>query len=809
MLRAVMVVLLAAAVTAAVAQEGDREFARMQVLGEEGVIGDLPLEHTSVEIRVSGNLQRATVRQVYGNPMDEPIEAVYVFPLPQSGAVDRMDMWIGDRLVHGEIHQRDLARQIYEEALESGQTASLLEQERPNIFTQSVGNILPGDSITVEISYVAPVEYDEGEYELVFPMVVGPRFIPGAPTEGSDRGWADPTDEVPDADRITPPVVPEGTRAGYDIELSVKVDPGVNVQDIESLNHEVKRFRLAGVAYVELAQADEIPNRDFVLRYRTAGESIQTGVLAHSGDLGGHFMMVLQPDADVPVEEITPKEMFFVVDCSGSMSGQPMEVAKETVRQFVSGMNPDDSFQIIRFSETASGMAPHPLENTEENVERGIRYINALAGGGGTMMIEGIRAAVGYPEDPERMRFVIFLTDGFIGNEAQIMGELQETMGDRTRLFSVGVGSSPNRYLIEGLAEEGRGHAYYVGLREDPDEAVSSIYRKINDPYLVGIDIDWNGLDVMDVYPERIPDLYAGQPLVVVGRYGDAGSAEVTVSGTIAGEGWSQTMNVDLPAEEEDHDVIQNLWARKRIHELNRSMYNAGGDRRDQLVQEITDTALDYQIMSQYTAFVAVSEEVRVDAEGRPVTVEVPVNMPEGVSYQGVFGTGGEGAGLTGAVRMSRAPSAAPAGGGAVSQTVSADAVAMEEAEYYDGSGYSYEPPEATLESVSAGLIAASPTLGLLPSEMRGAVRQLLDGLEEAYYDHLADHSEPGEYPAGRIVFELVFADDGTVERASVVTGLDAPELEEALLAVMEGLTIPAPPEGGGAVQVHVDLQPY
>ncbi len=807
-----MVMVLAAALMTALGEEGDGEFARMQVMGEEGVIGDLPLEHTSVEITVSGNLQRATVRQIYGNPMDEPIEAVYVFPLPQSGAVDRMDMWIGDRLVHGEIHQRELARQIYEDALESGQTASLLEQERPNIFTQSVGNILPGDSITVEISYVAPVEYDEGVYELVFPMVVGPRFIPGTPTGQSDRGWADPTDEVPDADRITPPVVPEGTRAGYDIDLSVKVDPGVNVLELESLNHDISKFRVAGVAYVELAEAEEIPNRDFVLRYRTAGESIQTGILAHNGDLGGHFMMVLQPDADVPVEEITPKEMFFVVDCSGSMSGQPMEVAKETVRQFVSGMNPDDSFQIIRFSETASGMARHPLENTEENVERGVRYINSLSGGGGTMMIEGIRAAVGYPEDPERMRFVIFLTDGYIGNEGQILGELQQTLGSRTRLFSVGVGSSPNRYLIEGLAEEGRGHAYFVGLGEDPSDAVSSIYRKINDPYLVGIEMDWNGLDVMDVYPEKIPDLYAGQPLVLVGRYGEAGSGEVTVSGTIAGEEWSQSMHVELPAEREAHDVIQNLWARKRIHELNRMMYNPSGysiTDTGELVQEITDTALDYQIMSRYTAFVAVSEEIRVDAEGRPVTVEVPVNMPQGVSYQGVFGSSGEGAGLTGAVRMSRTPSAAPVGSGGYSQSVSADRVAMEEAEYYDGYGYGYEPPEATLESVSASLVAATPTLGLLPSEMRAAVRSLLDELEEAYYDYLASCSEPGEYPAGRVVFELVMTDEGTVEQASVVTGLDEPELEEALLAVMERLSIASPPEGGGAVRVHVDLQPY
>jgi Ca-activated chloride channel family protein len=795
-----MILALAGALAAQEGREDAREYARMTVIGEEGEIGNLPLEHTSVAIEVSGNLQRATVRQVYGNPHDEPIEAVYVFPLPQDGAVDRMDMWIGDRLIHGEIHERDLARRIYEDALESGQTASLLEQERPNIFTQSVGNILPGDSITVEISYVAPVDYDDGYCSLVFPMVVGPRFIPGEATGSGSRGWADPTDQVPDADRITPPVVPEGTRAGYDIDLAVLLRPGVPVGDVESVNHEVSESRHTDrVVGVKLADRREIPNRDFVLRWRTAGDSIETGVLAHNGRLGGHFMMILQPDLDVDVSEITPKEMFFVVDCSGSMSGQPMEVAKETVRQFVSGMNPDDSFQIIRFSESASGMAPRPLENTSSNVSRGISYINSLRGGGGTMMIEGIRASVGYPEDEERMRYVIFLTDGYIGNEAQILGELQTTLGERTRLFSIGVGSSPNRYLIEGLAEEGRGHAYYVALSEDPSDAVGAIYEKINDPYLVGIDIDWNGLDVEDVYPQRIPDLYAGAPLVVTGRYGDAGSGEVTVSGTIAGRPWSQTVEVDLPAGEDDHDVIQTLWARKRIHELNRMMYNASGEQTESLVERITDTALDYQIMSRYTSFVAVSEEVRVDGEGRPTTVEVPVNMPQGVSYEGVFG----GSAATGVVRTRTAAPAAAYGGGGTG--LANQSIALEEcAEPEDGAYYSHdrdEAPEPTGLSLSLGW--ANPTLGILPSSLREALREALEDAETDMSDAAAELA--GDLP-GSVVLSLSVSASGSVTGVSVDEGLDSEALEAGLVSALEGLQLSAPPEGAGTVRIRVDV---
>ena len=799
----VLLVLTAAVLAEPVADEIGS--GRMQVLGEEGVVGELPLEHTSVVIDVSGNLQRATVRQVYGNPYDEVIEAIYTFPLPQSGAVDRMNMWIGDRLIKGEIHERELARQIYDEAIEAGQTASLLEQERPNIFTQSVGNILPGDSIVIEISYVAPVEYDSGEYEIVFPMVVGPRFVPPGEFIRNIFGRGEVATSVEDADRITPPVVPEGTRAGYDIELEMNLNPGVPIHEYESVNHEVDiGFKLNGTITVELENDDEIPNRDFVFRYKTAGESIQSGVIAHNGDLGGHFMMILQPDADVPVEDIAPKEMFFVVDCSGSMSGQPMEVAKETVHQFVSGMNPDDTFQIMRFSETASSMSRAPLSNTEENVEEGIRYINAMSGTGGTMMIEGVRAAIGYPEDPERMRFVIFLTDGFIGNEAEILGELQSTLGENTRLFSIGVGSSPNRYLIEGLAEEGRGHAYYVGLNEDPDESVAEIYGKINDPYLVGIDIDWGDLDVHDVYPSRIPDLYAGEPLVIVGQYDGSGTETVEVSGRVAGEEWAQELNVTLPASQEDNDVIATLWARKKIHELSREMYDSYGymTQEEDVINEITDTALDYQIMSDYTSFVAVSEEVRTDPDsGEPVTVQVPVNMPDGVSYDGVFGE--EGTVATSAVHSRsnvRYSSPAPAQGLA---GYGSGGAAMEFEESADVSDdYYYEAPEVEW-TADVSHVSASPTLGLLPSEVRSAARELTDQLEEAYRIFAGSVDDPEDWPIGTVTFEVTINSSGAVTDVSVSgSGLD-PDLDDELCSVLEGFSIPAPPDGAGVIRLQ------
>ena len=805
----IAVMILAAAVVAQEQSAPETGTGRMQVLGEEGVVGDLPLQHTSVEIDITGNLQRATVRQVYGNPYDEVIVAIYTFPLPQSAAVDRMNMWIGDRVIEGKIHERYLAQQIYDEAIEAGQTASLLEQERPNIFTQTVGNILPGDSIVIEISYVAPVEYDDGEYEIVFPMVVGPRFVPAGNFVRRIFDMYEVSTSVEDADRITPPIVPEGTRTGYDIEVSVNLNPGVAIQDFESLNHEVDtKLNWNGTVTISLENHDEIPNRDFVLRYTTAADRIQSGVIAHNGEMGGHFMLILQPDADIAVDEITPKEMFFVVDCSGSMSGQPMDVAKETVRQFVRGMNPNDSFQIMRFSETASSMSRSPLSNTEENVAQGIQYINDMYGTGGTMMIEGIRAAIGYPEDPERMRFVIFLTDGFIGNEAEILGELQRTLGENTRLFSIGVGSSPNRYIIEGLAEEGRGHAYYVGLNEDPGESVAAIYDKINDPYLVGIDIDWGVLDVHDIYPSRIPDLYAGEPLVIVGQYNGSGTETISLSGMVAGQRWGQELSVTLPSREEGNDVIATLWARKKIHDLTRDMYDSYGylSNDQDIIDEITDTALDYQIMSEYTSFVAVSEEVRTDPDsGEPVTIQVPVNMPDGVSYEGIFGSNSEGdmSGMhySSSLNRSIAPSTSYGLGGA--QTM----VTQEECcEDFDGGYYSSNEFEAQWFT-DVRHISVSPTLGLLPSVVRSAARELVADLNEMYQDFVDSLDDDDDWPVGTVTFNVTVDDSGNVTSVSIAgRGLDR-ELDDDLCEVMEGLNIPAPPDGAGTIQIQYGFQ--
>ena len=374
----------------------------LRVLPAEGeAVGgvlEFPLQHTDVQAEIAGMVAEVTVTQTFANPFDKTIEAIYVFPLPDEAAGNDMTMHIGDRTIRGLIKKREEAREIYEQARAAGQTASLLEQERPNIFTQSVANISPGAEIRIEIHYVETLAYARGPYEFTFPMVVGPRFIPGTPTGRSGGGWAPVTTQVPDASRITPPVLRPEQRTGHDIAVSVRLDAGVQIQDLRCRSHEVEMTRDGNRrATVALKPFDTIPNKDFMLAWDVAGEKPEMALLTHRGDAGGYFTLMIQPKAEFDAAEITPKEMIFVVDCSGSMSGEPIAWAKQAMRKCIAEMNEGDSFRIIKFSNDASELSNEPLTYSVENIKRGLTYIDAMEGSGGTQMIEGIKAALDYP----------------------------------------------------------------------------------------------------------------------------------------------------------------------------------------------------------------------------------------------------------------------------------------------------------------------------------------------------------------------------------------------------------------------------
>lgn len=621
----------------------------------------LPLVHTSVDAQVSGFLSQVWVTQYFTNPSDRPIEAVYVFPLPQNAAVDNMEMAIGDRTIKAVIEEREEAKRIYNEAKNQGKTAALLEQERPNIFTQSVANIMPGDRIRVRIRYVQDLKYEDGGYEFVFPMVVGPRFVPGKATGGGD-GFSPNTDQVPDGSRITPPVLKPGERSAHDIDVVLNVAAGFPIQELTSPSHDLDRKDEQGTTQVTLAAHDTLPNKDLIVRYRTSGETISLATLFHkSDDLGAYFMLLMLPDVAPKNDVVVSRELVFVMDCSGSMGGSPLAKSKEAVKKALKAMRPTDTFQIFEFSDTARGFASKPQLNTPENLKRALQYVDQLNQGGGTQMLEGIKVALDYPKDRSRVRLVMFLTDGYIGNEAQILDAISTKLGD-TRLFSFGIGSSVNRYLLDKMAEVGRGAVTYVRQDESVDQAVERFYKRIESPVLVDVAVSAEGdAEILELFPGRIPDLFVGQPLVVFGKYKGHGATKLTVSGRRGDGEYKRTLKLDFPARQAQHQVLATLWARARIDYLMGKLL--GGVDTD-VKAEVVRLSKQYRVMSQYTAFVAVEEKVR-NRDGKSERVVVPVEIPEGVSYQGVFGEEGgrapyPGQGYGGGGLLSPAPSTEP-----------------------------------------------------------------------------------------------------------------------------------------------------
>jgi Ca-activated chloride channel homolog len=617
----------------------------LQMIGKDGVIaGACPLKHTDVRGAISGFVARVTVTQTFENSATQNIEAVYTFPLPEDAAVDDMTIQIGDRTVRGVIKKREEARAIYEKAKATGHAAALLDQERPNIFTQSVANILPGAQVTVTISYLQTLQYENGSYTFVFPMVVGPRYIPGAPSGKHAGGKLPDTDEVRDASKITPPVARPGTRAGHDISIDLAIDAGVPIQTVTSTLHDVDIMHTgAGTATVKLRNEAEIPNKDFILKYEVAGAKIEDAVLSQSAPAnsklgpGGYFTFILQPPARVAAEDVTPKELVFVLDTSGSMFGYPLETGKDLISRALDELYPGDTFNIITFAGDTRVLFPEPVYPTAENIRKAKELLSTRTGGGGTEMMKAIRAALDPSDAQDHLRVVCFVTDGYVGNDMEIIGEIQKH--SNARVFSFGIGNSVNRFLIEGMAKAGRGDSEVVSLNDKADAAAHRLYEHLRSPLLTDVSIDWNGLPVTDVYPKRLPDLFSGKPLVITGRYMAAAKGTIRLRGNQTGEKINREIPVTFSAEPTDQNLLASLWARRKIDDLMSADWSGlqAGSMKPEMQQEITQLGLDYRLMTQFTSFVAVEERV-ITKDGQPQRVEVPVEMPDGVNYQSTFG---------------------------------------------------------------------------------------------------------------------------------------------------------------------------
>jgi len=630
----------------------------LAIIGKKGsVTGSCPLRHTEVRGAITGFLARVNVTQTFENTASQKIEAVYSFPLPENAAVDDMTIQIGTRTVRGVIRKREEARAIYEQAKQTGHVAALLDQERPNIFTQSVANILPGEQITVTISYLQTLEYENGAYQFVFPMVIAPRYIPGEAVGKQAGGWAPDTDQVPDASKITPQVTPKATRAGHDISIELALDAGVPLLQLSSVSHEIDVDRTAASsATVRLKNLSEIPNKDFVLKYDVAGEQIADAVLSQGeslsvskakGAAGGYFTLILQPPAQLPESDITPKELVFVLDTSGSMMGFPIEKGKELINRALDELYPGDTFNIITFSGATRILFPKPVYPTAENLRQARQVLNEQQGYGGTEMMTAIRAALAPSDSQDHLRVVCFVTDGEVGNDLGIIGEIQKH--PNARVFAYGIGNSVNRFLITSMAKAGRGDSEVVMLNDKADAAAHRLYQRLRAPVLTDVSIDWHGLPVDDVYPRTIPDLFTGKPLVISGRYTAATDGSIVIHGKRAGDDFTREIPVHLSSEASADTTLSSLWARRKIDDLMSEDWAGlrAGTVKPNVQKEITQLGLSHRLMTQFTSFVAVEERV-VTTNGKPQRVEVPVEMPDGMSYEGVSGAEGNNVAVNG-----------------------------------------------------------------------------------------------------------------------------------------------------------------
>ncbi|MBE9143177.1 VIT domain-containing protein [Planktothrix mougeotii] len=596
-----------------------------------------PLKHTNVIAKIAGNLSRVEVTQSFENPFTTTLEAVYIFPLPDEAAVDEMLIQIGDRTIKGNIKKREEAQQIYEQAKQQGRTAGLLEQERDNIFTQSLANIKPGEQIDVIIRYSDSLKFTGGNYEFVFPMVVGPRYIPGVAIEDPSVPLTQnqDTDLVPDASRLNAPILPKGMRSRHDINVTVEIDAGVPILGINSPSHQLQIDHSGQNAHITLAEGDTIPNKDLMLRYQVAGEHTQTTILTQSDERGGHFAVYLIPAIKYATNQIVPKDVVFLIDTSGSQAGMPLMQCQELMRQFINHLNPDDTFSIIDFANTTQQLSVVPLANTPQNRAQALQYINHLKANGGTELLRGIQAVLNFPvTDVGRLRTVVLLTDGYIGNENQVLAEVQQHLKPGNRLHSFGAGSSVNRFLINRIAELGRGISRIIRHDEPVEPVVEQFFTQINNPVLTNIQVSWQGEgEETVIYPTLAPDLFAEQPLVLFGKKPDSNSGVLQIQGSAAG-GIPYQQQFNLNFESAGNPAVAQLWGRSRIKALMNQMVQ--GETKAG-VEAVTETALTYQLLSQYTAFVAVSDDVRVNPNEASVSVQVPVEMPEAVSYEGMY----------------------------------------------------------------------------------------------------------------------------------------------------------------------------
>jgi len=580
-----------------------------------------PLLDTEVEIRVTGHVARAKVTQRFLNPHRDWYEGVYVFPLPENAAVDRLRMRIGERIVEGEVQEKAQAKRTYAEAKSEGRRAALLEQERPNIFTSSVANIAPGEEVRVEIEYQQTLRYDQGRYSLRFPMVVGPRYLPAS---------MDPVD----AARISPAVLrpDESAQIHNPVRLRVEVQAGVPLAELRSPSHAIDTESCGGAPCRAVLRGPVPANKDFVLDWGLAPGPAPAAAAITEQKNGRHYglVMVVPPALERHARAI-PREAIFVIDTSGSMQGTSIAQAQEALELAIRRLSAGDRFNVIEFNSYAQRLYGDARPATPENVERAVRWVRGLRAQGGTEMARALDLALDSRETPGRIRQIVFLTDGAVGNEDYLLAMIRERLGD-SRLFTVGIGSAPNSHFMTKAAQFGAGTFTYIGRIDEVKEKMDALFTKLESPMLKGVRIDWGDAEGVEAWPRQVPDLYSGEPVLVLFSAARLGR-ELTVSGLAGDQAWQARVPV-APAQGEN--ALSVLWARERIGALMDQL--RGGAPEAEIRDAVLKLALEHQLVSRYTSLVAVDRTPARSAEAALKSASLATNLPEGWVYEGVFG---------------------------------------------------------------------------------------------------------------------------------------------------------------------------
>lgn len=601
----------------------------------EGESEPLPLKQTEAEVKISGIIADVEIRQLYRNTGRNVLEAVYVFPGSTRAAVHGLEMRIGDRSIVAEVDEKRKAKANYEQAKAENKTAALLEQKRPNVFQMSVGHILPGDEIEVRLNYTEVLIPSDKTYEFVFPTVVGPRYsnTPEDNPEASGDDW------------VANPYLKEGDSHPTTLDIEVYLNAGMPVRTLSCETHPVKiDYEGPNRAQIHLDGSDtQTGNRDFVLCYQLAGKQVATGLLLHEDEKLGEnfFLLTVQPPGRVRLDDIPGREYLFVLDTSGSMNGFPLNTARDLMRDLIGGLRPSDKFNVLMFAGDSKVLAGQPLSATPGNLKKAIHFVDAVRGGGGTEMMKALNRALRLPGADGVSRSIIVVTDGYVSFERETFDMVRNNL-NRANLFSFGIGSSVNRFCIEGLARAGQGEPFFVLNGKEAQATAARVNEMIASPVLTDVKVNFGDFEVYDVEPPSLPDVFADRPLIVFGKYRGKPRGEIRITGISGREDRTMTIPVEESKNGERaalgtarNEALPYLWARSRIVTL--SDYLELGET-SEARKEVTNLGLTYNLLTRYTSFIAVDTETR-DAEGlEREKVKQPLPLPQGVSNSAIGG---------------------------------------------------------------------------------------------------------------------------------------------------------------------------